>query len=329
MQYSTSEKHYLIAASCLSEVGPVTLKKIMSANLNREIDISDICRFSVSEFRNELEIGTRAAKQLAGVSSPLERGEDIQNTLESRGVCVIFDDSDSYPPSLKKHLGRDAPPLLFVAGACELLRTACIGVVGSRRPSGPAAEAARLFSKRLAAHGWTVVSGAAAGIDSCGHAGAMTSGKTVIMPPEGIFRFKWHRALREKLDEGNWCLVSQFPPDSGWETRHALIRNKMITALSEAVVAFEPRDRGGTWHSSNMALKMRKPLFVASNRTDHAHNGGMKKLLRRGAQPLDCSEMPSIGEFEALLLGFEAPSPGGTKTLFGETRRHGDEIPEA
>ncbi len=316
MRYDSSERFCLIAAACLQNVGPVSLRKILKLAGNHGTGVAAISRFSATELQNEAGIGALAAAELAALDCPVERGRRMSVQLESRGVEMIWEDEDRYPASLTEHLGREAPLVLFTGGCATLLISPSIAVVGSRRPSRQAAEAARCFSADLARHGWTIVSGAAAGIDSCGHSGALSEGNTIFLPPEGVLRFGGNRMAGTVLDKNNWCLASQFPPSAGWKTQHALIRNRLITALGSAVVAFEPRDRGGTWHSSNMALKMRKPLFVASFRDGKPQRDGRERLLKRGAVALDCSRMPAAEEFGKMLLAFEAPPRERQNPLF-------------
>jgi len=79
-------------------------------------------------------------------------------------------------------------------------------------------------------------------------------------------------------------MVGQFPPRSGWKTEHALMRNHTIVALSEATVAVEPRDRGGTWRSSRATLRAGKPLLVMNGSDEKSKQRGAEILCRSGAQ---------------------------------------------
>ncbi len=317
MRYSDSEKAYLAAAAALPDVGPVSLRRVLALLRTGGMDIGDLCTISAGELQREAGIGARPAAALAGLNSPLESGVRLQEQLFSRGVRVIFEDDELYPHLFREKLGRESPLLLFVAGCVELLCGDCIGIVGSRRPSPGAAEAAEAFSARLARRGRVIVSGAAAGIDSCAHAGALSAGGTVFLPPQGLLKFRWRREWVIQDDE-SWCLASQFPPTAGWEAKYALIRNKMITALARAVVAFEPRDRGGTWHSSNMALKMGKPLYVVPSGESRPHVRGHDRLLRRGAKSLDISAMPLVEEFETMVADCDPPVRERRAPLFGD-----------
>ena len=64
--------------------------------------------------------------------------------------------------------------------------------------------------------------------------------------------------------------ISQFSPETKWLARNAMARNKLICALSKAVVVIESgaeRDgkgkMSGTFDTGKTAIKMKLPLFVA------------------------------------------------------------------
>jgi len=114
--------------------------------------------------------------------------------------------------------------------------------------------------------------------------------------------------------------VGQFPPTCGWHTGNGLIRNRTIVALADAVVGFEPRDRGGTWHACLTAVEMKKPLFVVADRRDSACRQSAGRLLRLGAQELSAREAPSAAEFESLVRGWRAPSEPAQAPLFRQPR---------
>jgi len=92
-------------------------------------------------------------------------------------------------------------------------------------------------------------------------------------------------------------VLGQFPPLEGWKTANALARNRTIVALSSAVVAFEPRDT----NSCVAALRMGKPLFVASSRATPPLRRGLRALVRMGACALDIERMPDAEEVQELM----------------------------
>jgi len=116
----------------------------------------------------------------------------------------------------------------------------------------------------------------------------------------------------------SWCLVGQFPLHSTWRTAHALSRNRTTAALSDAVVAFEPRDVGGTWRTCLEALRLRKPLFVVAPQADGPKGRGLRRLVRMGGVALDPRQMPAADSFARLVSEYAPPAPLDQTELFEE-----------
>lgn len=86
------------------------------------------------------------------------------------------------------------PPVLWIRGDPEALRTPTVAIVGSRAGSAYARDVGRELGSGLARCGVTVVSGLARGVDSAAHRGALAvdgrtvgvlgSGVDIMYPPE-------------------------------------------------------------------------------------------------------------------------------------------------
>ncbi|MBN2304163.1 MAG: DNA-protecting protein DprA, partial [Anaerolineae bacterium] len=97
-----------------------------------------------------------------------------------------------YPPALRDL--PDAPPVLFARGLIEAAHTPhAVAIVGTRQPHLVSRRIAAVLAQTLAAQGWAVISGLAAGIDGAAHRGTLGIGPTVavlgcgvrmIYPPE-------------------------------------------------------------------------------------------------------------------------------------------------
>jgi DNA processing protein len=181
-----------------------------------------------------------------------------------------------------------------------------MAIVGSRRPSRAAVRAARELAGGLGDRA-VVVSGGARGIDTAAHKAAAASGGTVCVPASGLVLFRRKELSGWRRADSRLCCLGQFPPNAGWQAAYALIRNRTIVALAQAVIAFEPRDTGGTWHSSLNALQMRKPLFVVSSARRGARGRGLQRLVRLGGVALDPRVMPGADEMDRLVAEYAPP----------------------
>jgi predicted Rossmann fold nucleotide-binding protein DprA/Smf involved in DNA uptake len=94
------------------------------------------------------------------------------------------------------------------------------------------------------------------------------------------------------------------------------MRNRTVVALSDAVVAFEPRDCGGTWHTCLTALRLRRALFVVTADRRGAKGRGLKLLVRAGAVALDPGRMPEGDALALLVADYRVPRAASQLPLF-------------
>ena len=323
----SKDKLCLLSLASREGIGLQTLRKLMDGAAERDVPLAKLCQEPPSRLSRELGVRNAEASAVVAVSSPVREAERILKELRRMHARAVFEGDVDYPPLLSRALAKLAPPVLFVLGDARVLHRPCVGVSGSRTPSPAAQAAAGVFAAREAAAGVTVVSGGAAGVDTIAHSEALDAGATVFVPPVGLARFEWRGTALKELGDGRWCAVSHFPLDAGWKNAHALLRNRIIVALGEALTGFDPRDRGGTWHSCRTALLLGKPLFVVSGAAEPAARRGLKRLLRLGAQQLDSDHMPTAHEFQRLVREYRPPAKGLQAPLFGSSIERTDAEP--
>ncbi|MGA7865556.1 MAG: DNA-processing protein DprA [Stellaceae bacterium] len=210
-----------------------------------------------------------------------------------------------YPHSLGPAFGELAPPDLWYIGNVGIVDTKTVGFCGSRDASEYGLQIAANCASQLSSASVTVVSGYASGVDMASHQAALASGgQTIIVLPEGIDRFRIKKSIAPLWDWGRILVVSQFPRNAIWRGYRAMERNKVIVALSQAVIVLEARETGGTLHAGYTALKMKKPLFVALYDEMNGAREGNQRLLAEGGVPLRRSRLNNQAQlrdvFEAL-----------------------------
>jgi len=145
-------------------------------------------------------------------------------------------------------LGRlaDRPQRLRVRG--DLGDRRRVAVVGTRLSDGYGDEVGRAIALGLASAGVSVVSGGAAGVDGVAHRAALEAGgHTIAVFGTGIDvpYPRDHAALFEEIVAGGGALVSELPdgaPPAPWTFPR---RNRIVAALSEAVVVVRAGIRSG------------------------------------------------------------------------------------
>jgi len=192
----------------------------------------------------------------------------------------------AWPPELA-HL--DQPPdELWMRGRTEIVaREPRVALVGTRSPTPYGELQAARLGAFLAAHGVTVVSGLARGIDSMAHRAALEEGgATIAVLGSGVDRPWPAGALAERL-AAEGCLVSEFPPGQGPRRHHFPWRNRLIAALARVVVVVEAAHASGSLITARWAADLGRTVFAVPGRIDHPMARGCHRLLREGAELLE------------------------------------------
>lgn len=184
---------------------------------------------------------------------------------------------------------KHAPARLYLAGDVELLRRGRrVAVLGARAASAEGRLRAMRIARALAAHGITVVSGLALGIDAAAHEAAIDrGGRTigVIGTPLSRGYPAANRALQERIRRDH-LLVSEFGEDEPVARRNFVLRNRTMALVSHASVIVEAADGSGTlWHARE-ALRLGRPLFLVRATALDPRNAWPRALLDAGARIL-------------------------------------------
>lgn len=143
----------------------------------------------------------------------IERAAVEIDRWEAQGIGVHTVHDDTFPPQLRDVLHM--PPVVFTRGTRARDERA-VAIVGSRQASSEGLAIADRLAIGLAGHGFTIVSGGAAGIDSAAHEAALREGaRTVAVIGTGVCKYypPENRDLHDRIAETGMVL-SQFLPDA-------------------------------------------------------------------------------------------------------------------
>jgi predicted Rossmann fold nucleotide-binding protein DprA/Smf involved in DNA uptake len=255
--------------------------------LSRAVELPRLLGKSATVIAAELSIPAELGERIARL---LDRGAAIALAIEQfehTGVWTTTGVSERYPAGLRLRLGDAAPPLLHGVGDANLLRTAGVGVVGSRDIGPEAAEVARGVAREGASRGLPLVSGAARGVDQHAMNAAFEFGGQVVgVLADSLERTVSRPSTRQAVSGGQICLVTPYTPKAPFSAGNAMGRNKIIYALSRCVVVVRSEEgTGGTWAGATEALK-RKITTVASW-TGAGSASGNHALVGLGAHEID------------------------------------------
>src|ERR1019366_5491486 len=94
-----------------------------------------------------------------------------------------------------------------------------------------------------------------------------------------------HESLFDRIGQGPGAMVWPFPP----AFRHRsgfLARNRILVALSDAVVVVQAGDHSGALNAASVANKLSRPLWVVPAAPWMVNFDGSRRLLDEGARPL-------------------------------------------
>ena len=209
--------------------------------------------------------------------------------LADRGIRLLAYRGSGYPQQLC-HL-HDPPPVLYCRGPADPAEERCVAIVGTRRATAYGRRLAAEIAAGLAASGWTVVSGMARGIDGAAHAAALDAGgATIGVLGSGLDHTypAAHRPLYRRTSERG-ALLSEFPPSTRPAPGLFPRRNRIIAALSRAVVVVQAPARSGALITADHALDIGREVLAVPGPVGLEASVGVHRLLRTGAGVATCA----------------------------------------
>ena len=251
-------------------VGNVTLRKLIDKYSNAENAIKNIDEIN-SKLKRKIKLATeKDIKQEA-------------NQLAELGGFFLFEDDENYPEQLK--FISDNPVVLTCLGNVDLLKRKQVAVVGARSVSVLGLKLTRKMAGTLAKKGYVVTSGLARGVDSLAHLGALDENGATIAVLGSSVDFCYpaeNKELYDSILENGGLIISENKVGSGIISKHQFPkRNRIITALSEAVVVTECTKKSGSLITAKLALEMGKELFAVPGHPLDKHFEGTNDLIKQ------------------------------------------------
>jgi DNA processing protein len=207
----------------------------------------------------------------------------VAEGLKACGARLVTPSDDEYPRSLEDL--ADPPATLFVRGRDLNELFPRVALVGARRSSLLGDEVAKEIGAGLAEAGVTVVSGAARGIDTASHRGALAAGgATVAVLGCGIER-AYPASNRPLLDRIaiDGAVISEYPPGVLPDAFRFPARNRIVAALAEAVVVVEGAAGSGSLITADHALDLGRSVFAVPGPVNSPLAEVPLALIREGA----------------------------------------------
>ena len=213
------------------------------------------------------------------------------------------------------------PLVLYCTGDPRWLNEpAAVGMVGTRRPTEYGLRAAADIGKGLARAGAIIVSGL---LDSAGHRAAVGENCPTIavmgVPIDRTYPAA-NRELRRAIEQKG-CVISEYPPENdAVGTVGFLQRNRLIAALSGALVVLEAKEKSGTMSTVAHAERYGKPVFALPGSIFSPSSAGTNALLRDGRAKAVCTAEDLFGTL-GLSAARPAPPPKAAPQPLSENER--------
>lgn len=274
-----NEREAYIALNMMEDVGPVTVRKLVSALGSADAIFRAEEREIAGALGRKSEVARKLVAQRGGVriDKELKRAEKI-------GARLITPLDVEYPEPLS-HI-HDPPLALYIFGNMLPADKRAIAVVGCRGATYYGRDAAERLSRQLAMAGFTVVSGLARGIDTAAHRGVLQGkgrgiavlggGLDCLYPPE-------NSDLASELAQ-NGAVISEFPIGRQPDKSTFPMRNRIISGLSMGVLVVEAGLKSGALITVGQALDQGRSVFAVPGRIDSPASFGTHRLIRDGAR---------------------------------------------
>jgi DNA processing protein len=207
--------------------------------------------------------------------------------IEDDDLRTISFSDPAYPELLRVVLGPAAPPVLFARGDPGVFAQTGIAVVGCRGATEYGLDIAERIGGAVARAGGCLVSGLARGVDAAAHAAALDAGGSTIAvlgcgvdvyyPPQNM-------QLQDRIAECG-LLLSEFLPGEAPRKYRFPHRNRIIAALSAAVVVVEAGEKSGAIRTAEHAMAAGIATYAVPSALDRPNMQGILGLYRDGVPP--------------------------------------------
>ena len=275
----------------LSRLGPVRQNQLLD-------------RFGTAEALHEAD---EAALRRAGLSDTavqallcrdLSRAEQIVRACEAAQIRILTRSDADYPAPLRRV--EDAPVVLYLRGTLPRFGAVpCVGLVGARDADERGLAMARQLGWQIAGCGGVTVTGMARGVDAWAARGALDFGGAVVGVlgcGVDVIYPKQEADLFARTPERG-CLLSEYPPGTAPNAKHFPARNRIISALSDAVAVIQASENSGSLITARRAAEQGRDVFAVPGPAGDPRSRGCSRLLREGALLAECG-WDIVSEYE-------------------------------
>jgi len=271
----------LLALNKIRGLGPLKIRQITAA-------ISDD---GFEEFFSSLDISSLLSLkfkeqyfQLLKSGLNLQIQKEIEYCINT-GVRIIPFWSGEFPYRLKQV--NDYPNYIYVKGDPPLNAARTVAFVGTRKPGNSSLKWMEKFMEEIQDDSIQILSGLAYGIDITAHRKALQLDQsTVAILAHGLDLIypTIHQKTARQMLENNGGLISEMPIGTSIHPDLFPRRNRLIAALSDAVIVVESKVTGGSMSTAQLAHQYNRDVFAVP--TIAGQQSGCNALIKRNIAQL-------------------------------------------
>lgn len=215
----------------------------------------------------------------------------------NESISIIKREDYASSPLLARLLElHDIPEQLYITGKLPEITIDEYGratpriltVVGSRKHTQYGKHAVEKLVASLAGTNVIILSGLALGIDGLAHSTALKNNiTTVSIPGSGLSRKvlypSTHIHLAEDIVSSGGAMLSELHPDMRSAQWTFPARNRIMAALSDAVLIVEAEEKSGTLITARQALELGRDIGAVPGELFSPSSVGTNALIREGA----------------------------------------------
>lgn len=270
----SNERLARVALSRLVEPGEKSIQELLD-------------RHGATETLERIRAGQGRLARFAERVKRLDVDRDLA-TAAKVGARIVVPGDAEWPERLDD---LDVPPwCLWLRGPADLAAVTrrSVAIVGSRLCTAYGEQLAADLAAGVANRSWTVVSGAAFGIDGAAHRGALAvEGMTLAALAGGVDRPypSAHARLIERIAEAGIVLSEVAPGSAPMRTRF-LQRNRLIAAMTRGTIVVEADLRSGSLNTLRTAHELGRPVGVFPGPVTSMMSAGCHEQVRAGRATL-------------------------------------------
>lgn len=205
-----------------------------------------------------------------------------------QGAIYTIQSKDADFPEILRHIVPSVQQLSVIGDLSHLMSKPRLAVVGSRKVTPYGRAVTEALVRELVQAGVVIVSGLAIGVDAIAHQTALEAGGlTMAILAGGLDRLHpaSHYRLAHDIMRGG-ALVSEYAVGIPSYKHHFIARNRLVSALSDAVLITEAAEKSGTLHTARFALEQGKDVLAVPGNITSPTSAGTNNLLKSGATPV-------------------------------------------